>query len=102
MPHIIIKDFSCTFPDCGKFFRSDLGLKKHQRIVHSNWDPEVDKEGQFHLLVSSCVCMTANHGLDPLPYLYTLFSDKLESEDQLSVPAHRSDSDEEPGHAMSG
>jgi len=37
--------------------------------------------------------------LDPLPHLYTVYSDKLESEDCLSVPANSND---ETDQATSG
>ncbi|KAH8985513.1 hypothetical protein EDB86DRAFT_3083530 [Lactarius hatsudake] len=49
-----------------------LGLKKHQLLVHQNWNPEDDLD-------------------DPLPHLYTIYSDKLESDDLSDVPANKLD-----------
>ncbi|KAH9010637.1 hypothetical protein EDB85DRAFT_2160995 [Lactarius pseudohatsudake] len=72
----------CTFPHCRRSFRSDLGLKKHQLLVHPNWNPEDDLD-------------------DPLPHLYMIYSDKLESDDLSDVPANELDqatsSESDPG-----
>ncbi|KAH9010322.1 hypothetical protein EDB85DRAFT_1902193 [Lactarius pseudohatsudake] len=62
----------CTFPHCGRSFRTDLGLKKHWLLVHPDWNPEDDLD-------------------DPLPHLYTMYSDKLESNDLSDVPANELD-----------
>ncbi|KAH9033904.1 hypothetical protein EDB85DRAFT_2073730 [Lactarius pseudohatsudake] len=32
----------CSFPHCQRSFLTDLGLKKHQLLVHPNWNPEDD------------------------------------------------------------
>ncbi|KAH8976953.1 hypothetical protein EDB86DRAFT_3068202 [Lactarius hatsudake] len=38
----------CTFPHCRRSFSSSLGLKKHQLLVHQNWNPEDDVDGSQH------------------------------------------------------
>ena len=80
----------CLFPGCLRYFCTNGGLTKHQRSLHPNWDPE-DEEGlsldSEHLrsaLIESLrpILMLT---LDPLPNLYTMYSDKLGSKDHKSI-----------------
>jgi len=76
--------FHCMFPGCRRSFCTELGLKKHHNLIHPDW---ISDEGTGNSSTSHMLVLMA--ALDPLPHLYTIYSDNIEPnselEDNLSI-----------------
>ena len=70
--------FRCVFPGCQRSFPTELGLKKHHNLIHPDW---ISDEGTGNSSTDHMLVLTV--ALDPLPHLYTLYSDNIESNSEL-------------------
>jgi hypothetical protein len=76
--------FRCAFPGCQRSFPTELSLKKHHNLIHPDW---ISDEGTGNSSTDHMLVLTV--ALGPLPHLYTLYSDNIESnsesEDNLNI-----------------
>ena len=89
--------FCCKFPHCQRCFSTEFGLKIHRNRLHADWNS--DEGLLLILLLAIQFVLTAT--LDPLPHLYTTYSDNLESEDDPSVAILNDKSDQDESGSVS-
>jgi hypothetical protein len=80
--------FRCKSPHCQRYFSTEFGLKIHRNRLHPDWNSD---EGWLVILLLA-IQFVLTTTLDPLPHLYTTYSDNLESEDDPSIAVHNNKS----------